>query len=148
MPKGNTNKNGGLKLSKKKKLCDSHVDPEPQALKVAEDGFEPLVVLPLSVLRHGRIAKPQPTPAQLLEKRELLEAMAKVLDELKPIQKKVIICRFFEGLTLKKTGAVIHRSTEVTRNIESKAMRKLMFPTRKKILLLAGGHLYGKILDI
>lgn len=119
---------------------------ELEILNVREGEYEPVLFFPLSVLRKSGMSKLQPTPSQVLEKRELLDAVAVILSELKPLQRRVIHLRFFEGLTLRETAVLVRRSHEIVRQIQMKALNRLKSPARRRLLLQAGGLDYKEIL--
>lgn len=80
----------------------------------------------------------QPDPCELVEKLQLIDVVAEVLETLTPTQKMVIVLRFgIQGKehTLEETGSILKITRERVRQIEAKALRKLRKPERCRRLV-------------
>lgn len=75
---------------------------------------------------------PEPTPDHRFDTQDRAHAIAQALAVLTPRQADVISLRFGLGghdeHTLRETGAILHIGPERTRQIESKALRRLRHP--------------------
>jgi hypothetical protein len=70
-----------------------------------------------------------------LDKKEASRVLYDMLDTLREREKKIILCRFVDDLTLEETGKKHHITRERVRQIEAKALRKCRHPSRYNILM-------------
>jgi len=70
-----------------------------------------------------------------LENRQAQALIGRALESLTPQEQKVIDLRFYSGLTLLETGAVMDVSPERVRQLEAKALRKMRHPKRAEGLI-------------
>lgn len=68
------------------------------------------------------------TQEREVEQKELAEQVQWALDKLTPRERFVIVGRFFENETLEEVALAMNVTRERVRQIEIKAMRKLMHP--------------------
>ena len=73
-----------------------------------------------------------PSHLELSESREYSEIIRKVLDQLDNRLKFVIICRFYEEMTLEEIGEQLNQTHEKVRRLESKALKRLPYLLKRK----------------
>jgi len=87
--------------------------------------------------QEGYYALPAPQeqdPEKIISQELLEDELAEITSFLTDIQKKVIIWRFWEGLTLEQIGQKIGRTGEAIRLIETRALRRMRHPKFSKRL--------------
>lgn len=72
----------------------------------------------------------QSTPAQLLDRKVVVENLHHILQSLTPRQEKILKMRFFEEKTYKEIGKIFGITGSRVRDIEAKALRLLRHPSR------------------
>ncbi|GKX28958.1 RNA polymerase sigma factor WhiG [Vallitalea longa] len=77
-------------------------------------------------------------PERVVEKNELKEILAEVIENLLDNEKKVIILYYFEELTLKEISHILEVSESRVSQIHTKALKKLKIKLGNNIELLAG----------
>jgi len=85
----------------------------------------------------GYYALPAPReqdPEKIISQELLEDELAEITSSLTDIQKKVIIWRFWEDLTLEQIGQKIGRTGEAVRLIEARALRRMRHPKFSKRL--------------
>ena len=73
-----------------------------------------------------------------VEERDRRAAIRRVLDTLAPDQRRVIVLRFFRGLTREQTAQQLHLTRAGVNTLEQKALRFLRHPSRSRELRGAG----------
>ncbi|MCT4688253.1 FliA/WhiG family RNA polymerase sigma factor [Vallitalea sp.] len=77
-------------------------------------------------------------PERVVEKNELKEILAEVIDNLLENEKRVIVLYYFEELTLKEISQILEVSESRVSQIHTKALKKLKIKLGNNMELLAG----------
>ena len=72
---------------------------------------------------------------EAVEKRDRQEAIRRVLDSLRAEQRRVILLRYYHGLTREQTAQRLHLTKTRANTIEQKALRLLRHPVNSRVLL-------------
>ena len=92
----------------------------------------------LMLERSGLLKLPDPLPDKIVESKDLMTMVRESLKTLTVREQAVLTMRFGlngdEPKTLSDTGASFGRSTERARQIQAKALRKLLQPSRSKYI--------------
>jgi RNA polymerase sigma factor (sigma-70 family) len=108
---------------------------DPSSYKVIDTDLLPNGMYEVDSEKELMALKYEPDFIEELDKKAAYKVLYEILDTLREREKKILLCRFIDGLTLKETGKKHHITSERVRQIETKALRKMRHPNIHNILM-------------